>query len=264
MDERLQSRLQAIGVDARHVDDPHQAWLLLYARYGKRATLIDRYELEAASRGVPVESLPGEVRARLSVEVLGVRYPGIELLGSMSGQPVDVVPYEAQWPLLFAEWRARLSEALGADVRRIEHIGSTAVSGLAAKPIIDIQISVVDADDEDAYRPGIESTGVALRMREPRHRYFRPLPDRPRVVQIHVCTAGQGWERDHLLFRDYLRAHPGVRDAYSALKTDLANRYRADRLAYNEAKTGFILDVMDDANDWAIATLWSIRPTSPS
>jgi GrpB-like predicted nucleotidyltransferase (UPF0157 family) len=112
-------------------------------------------------------------------------------------------------------------------------------------------------DDEDAYVSAIEGLGVSLRFREPGHRYFRPAGDRPRTVQIHVCNAGGEWEREHLLFRDYLRADPEVRDAYQRLKHDLADRYRDDRLAYNEGKTGFILDMLEDARAWAQRTGWT-------
>ncbi|MEN8114246.1 MAG: GrpB family protein [Actinomycetota bacterium] len=90
------------------------------------------------------------------------------------------------------------------------------------------------------YVPAIESTGVLLRAREPGHRYFRPPADQPRVVHIHVCSSGSAWEADHLLFRDYLREHPEARDAYAALKLELADRHRHDRIAYTEAKTAFV------------------------
>jgi GrpB-like predicted nucleotidyltransferase (UPF0157 family) len=77
-------------------------------------------------------------------------------------------------------------------------------------------------------------------------------------VQIHVCGVGGEWERDHLLFRDYLRADPEARDAYARLKRDLADRYRDDRLAYNEGKTGFILDTLSEAYSWAERTGWKL------
>jgi GrpB-like predicted nucleotidyltransferase (UPF0157 family) len=137
-------------------------------------------------------------------------------------------------------------------------VGSTAVPGLAAKPIIDIQISVDDIADESSYRPGIESLGIALRSRDPAHLYFRPPLGEPRVVQIHVCVAGSVWETDHLLFRDYLRVHPDARDAYGSLKLALASRFRDDRLAYTDAKTDFILDTLDRARIWAESTRWSV------
>jgi GrpB-like predicted nucleotidyltransferase (UPF0157 family) len=178
--------------------------------------------------------------------------------GRPVADPVEVVPYSDEWADSFQVWRKRLSEVLGEAAVRIEHVGSTAVAGLEAKPIIDIQVSVVDVEDEDACVPAIEALGVSLRFREPGHRYFRPGGDRPRSVQIHVCDAGGEWEREHLLFRDYLRADQEAREAYARLKRDLADHYRDDRLAYNEGKTAFILDVLSEAEAWATETGWAL------
>ncbi len=239
----LTARLRAAGAD--HIEDPHEAWMVLFEHEERRATLVDRYALEARRRGVDVDELPAEDRRRMGVEVLNVRYVGIELVGESGGDPIDVVPYDEQWPDHFGVWKARLETVLGGSAVRIEHIGSTAVPGLAAKPIIDVQVSVDDVENEDRYVPAIESLGLPLRAREPGHRYFRPPPGTPRVVQVHVCEAGSRWEQQHLIFRDHLRDHPETRDAYATLKTELAGRFRNDRLAYNEAKTGFILDVLE-------------------
>jgi len=106
----------------------------------------------------------------------------------------------------------------------------------------------------------IEALGVSLRFREPGHRYFRPGGNQPRIVHIHVCDAAGEWEREHLLVRDYLRAHPEARLAYPRLKRDISDRYRDDRLAYNEGKTGFILDVLREAEAWARRTGWALPP----
>ncbi len=73
-------------------------------------------------------------------------------------------------------------------------------------------------------------------------------------MHVHVCEAGSAWERGHLLFRDYLRAHPAARDAYAELKRELAQRYPNDRLAYTDAKSAFIIDALDAARDWAVRT----------
>ncbi|MGH8937595.1 MAG: GrpB family protein [Acidimicrobiia bacterium] len=187
-----------------------------------------------------------------------VRYPRMELVGSGSWEPVEVVRYDHRWPAAFESWHLRLVSALGKSAIRVEHVGSTAVPGLAAKPVVDVQVSVPDVEDEGAYLSPIESLGVPLRSREPGHRYFRPPPGTTRDVQIHVCDAGSEWERDHLLFRDYLRAHPEAREAYARLKVALAERYRSDRLAYNEAKAGFILDTLEAAREWAGRTCWGL------
>ena len=248
MNADLVARLVEAGVDPVRIADPGQAWLILHSHFGRRATLIDRYELEGEHRGIAPVDLPEGDRVRISHEVLAVQYPGIQLVGSGRSEPIQVVPYDDSWPELFAAWSDRVADVLGSEAVSIEHVGSTAVPGLAAKPVVDIQISVPDVEHEATYVAGIESLGLSLRSREPGHRYFRPPAGDPRSVHVHVCDTGSAWERDHLLFRDYLRARGEVRDAYANLKTELAKSYRDDRLAYTEAKTLFILDALIDAN----------------
>lgn len=264
LDPDLYQRLQIVGVDPDHFGDPEMAWERLHQRYGRRATLIDRYELEAAHRGVGADELDQQLRARLTAEVLRAHDPEWRLVtGSERSRrdPVEVVSYDPSWSVRFDEWRNRLRQSLGSVARRIEHIGSTAVPGLDAKPVVDIQVSVVDPENEDTYVAAIEDSGVSLRSREGEgHRYFRPAAGRRRSVQIHVCQTGSDWERTHLLFRDYLRAEPAVREAYASLKRELARRYRDDRIAYTEGKTGFILDSMEKASIWATETGWKLPP----
>jgi GrpB-like predicted nucleotidyltransferase (UPF0157 family)/nitrite reductase/ring-hydroxylating ferredoxin subunit len=254
VDANLAERLRAAGVDPAAPGDPGEAWRRLNDRFGLRTTLLDRYALEAAARGVAEEDLDLDLRERLAIEVLEARDPRFEFIPS-SGRavhdPVEVVDYDPAWPARFDTWRERLSGELGAVALRIEHVGSTSVPGLAAKPVIDVQVSVGDMTDEAAYVPAIERAGVRFRSRDAEHRYFRPPGDRPRVVQVHVCSAGSAWERRHLLFRDFLRADVATRDAYAALKRELASRYRDDRIAYNEGKSGFILDALERAAAWA-------------
>jgi GrpB-like predicted nucleotidyltransferase (UPF0157 family) len=263
LDPLLVRRLSEAGVDPEDFGEPGEAWRRLHARFGRRVTLIDRYALEAARRGVRAEQLDADERARLTREVLSLQYPELEFTAS-SGRPVadpiDVVAYRESWAASFAGWRRRLLAALGQTAVRIEHVGSTAVPGLPAKPIIDVQVSVRDVEDESSYVRAMEELGIPLRFREPEHRYFRPSGDQPRTVQIHVCNAGGEWEREHLLFRDYLRADARARATYARLKRELAERYRDDRLAYNEGKTGFVLDTLTDARTWAERTGWELPP----
>ena len=128
--------------------------------------------------------------------------------------------------------------------------------GLAAKPVIDIQVSVPDVADEHSYRPLLESAGLILRLRETGHLFLWPPPDRPRSVHVHVCASDSSWERNHLLFRDYLRAHPAVAGRYAAMKQDLIARWPDDRTAYGAAKTAFVLDTLEAADRWARLTGW--------
>lgn len=122
----------------------------------------------------------------------------------------------------------------------MEHVGSTSIAGLIAKPILDLQISVPDIADESAYRPGLESLGLVLRQRESDHRFFRPPAGAPRLVHVHVCEKDSVWEHDVLRFRDRLRADPMLAADYATLKLSLADRFRNDRLAYNSGKSQFI------------------------
>lgn len=182
---------------------------------------------------------------------------GALLIGpARAGEPVEIVAYDPAWPARFEVMRARLAQALGATAVRIDHVGSTAVPGLAAKPIIDIEISVPDVEQEDAFRTAIEAQGFGMRWIEPGHRYFRPPPPLAREYQVHVCTIGSVWERHHLLFRDYLRADPDTAAAYEALKRDLATRFTRDRIGYNDSKGPFIEAAVERAQEWATRTGW--------
>ena len=258
LEGQLADRLRSIGLDPVAFGDPADAWRRLHERFGRRITLIDRYALEAAHRGIHPEQLDADARARLQAETLRAQFPDMEFTAgsTRADDLIEVAAYDERWPVRFAERRKRLAAALGMVAVRIEHVGSTAVPGLAAKPIIDIQVSVADTEDEAAYRSAIESTGLQLRLREPGRRYFRPPADRPRDVHVHVCEAGSAWELEHLLFRDYLRAQPAARLAYAELKRDLAGRYPDDRLAYTDAKSAFTLDALDDAAAWAARIGW--------
>jgi GrpB-like predicted nucleotidyltransferase (UPF0157 family) len=205
-----------------------------------------------------VEALSPEDRRRLVDEVAPALFPELERAAvERSSEPVVVVEYRAEWPALFESWRGRLLRALGEAAIRIEHVGSTAVPGLAAKPVVDVLVAVRDVGAVDEYRPAIERAGVPFRVRESDHALFRPDDGPARVVHVHVCSAGSQWERDHLLFRDYVLAHPEAAAEYARLKHDLARRFGDDRLAYTDAKTGFVLDALDAAKQWAAVTGWS-------
>lgn len=243
----------------RSEDDVYEEW----ARRGSGARLVDLYEAIAAARGIDVRDLDRDARELITERALPLTSPGFETIpGSGRGErePVELVAYDAAWPARFLDWRLRLAAAIGPPAVRIEHVGSTAVPGLASKPVIDIQISVHDVEDESRYVPGIESVGIQLRSREDGHRFFRPFAGRTRDVHVHVCASGSPWERRHLLFRDYLRADAAARAAYSAAKAEIAARWRDDRIAYADAKSDVIDELMAKAEAWAAAA--SIQGTS--
>jgi len=236
--------------------DAFAEWERLRAAGGRRVTVLDLYRLVAAARGVEPHELPLDERIALTRRALAVMWPGFETTeGSDRGaESIELREYDPEWPARFESWRARIVAALGETALRVEHVGSTAVPGLAAKPHVDVQVSVRDVDDEARYVPQLEAAGVRLRSRDELHRYFRPPAGRPREVHVHVCAAGSTWERDHLLFRDYLRAHPEARDAYAAAKREAARLWSDDRIAYTEAKTDVILDTLEAAEAWAAAS----------
>jgi len=170
--------------------------------------------------------------------------------------PIQVRSYDASWPAAFEGLAADIRSALGSTARRVDHIGSTAVPQLAAKPTIDIQVAVDNIEDLDRYRLALEHVGYTFHvnsLRDEDHRFFS-LPGR--VAHVHICTAGGDWERRHLLFRDYLRAHVDVGTDYEHLKYRLAEVHPDDRVAYADAKTEFVDHVMADADRWAAETGW--------
>ena len=165
------------------------------------------------------------------------------LIGGREEREVRIEPYSEEWPRRFEEERRRIEAAMGAVARRVEHVGSTAVPGLAAKPVIDVMVTVDDPEDEGAFVPRLEGVGYELRVREPGHRMLRtPARD----VHVHIWTSGTDDERRHVLFRDWLRSHPEERRAYEAAKRDLAGRWR-DTNYYARAKGPFIDGVLDRA-----------------
>ncbi len=163
--------------------------------------------------------------------------------------PVVVVPYDEAWPSLFEEERARIERAIGPWVEEIEHVGSTAVPGLAAKPVIDIMVGVKSLDDTPIFVKRLEAIGYEyvpeLERQMPQRRYFRKLRQGRRTHQIHLVERSDAafWDR-HVLFRDYLRAHPEVAEGYARLKYEVSERFREERVAYTDAKTGFIAEVV--------------------
>ncbi|MFI6042626.1 GrpB family protein [Nocardia sp. NPDC051321] len=178
----------------------------------------------------------------------------MELIGGIEKREIRLVGYCPAWPERFEEERGRIGAALGDVARRIDHIGSTAVPGLVAKPIIDIDLSVPDVEDEGAYLEPLLTAGYRLRVREPGHRMVR-TPERD--VHVHICTVGSDWERRHLLFRDWLRHDARDRAAYGRLKQQLAQRDWPDTNAYADAKGPLIIEITGRAEAWAQAAGWT-------
>ena len=162
-----------------------------------------------------------------------------------SRDPVRLVPYDERWPDHFAATERDLRVVLAPWVVDIEHIGSTAVPGLPAKPVIDILVGVRTLDDTAEIVAAIESLGYEyvpeFEDELPDRRYFRRWAGGRRSHHIHLVErANAGWWDRHVRFRDWLRTHPDDRDRYAALKRELAAAHGADRAAYTDAKAQFV------------------------
>jgi GrpB-like predicted nucleotidyltransferase (UPF0157 family) len=176
--------------------------------------------------------------------------------------PIRVVAYDVRWPTLFVEQAAAVRERLGPVALRIDHIGSTAVPALAAKPIIDVQISVAAFEPLDAFRVPLERLGYVFRADNPERtkRYFREPPG-SRRSHLHIRRTGSFSEQLALLFRDFMRAHPDWAQRYAALKIELAERHAHDRDRYTDAKRPFTWKALAAADEWAQRTGWSPGPS---
>ena len=179
-----------------------------------------------------------------------------------TADPIEVVPYDPDWAARFETLGAFLRRGLGDVALRIDHIGSTAVVGLAAKPVVDVQISVASLEPAASFRAPLESLGLRFRLDNPDRtkRYFREPLDTART-HIHVRKAGSWSEQFALLFRDYVRVHPDDAARYAALKRELAARHRDDREAYTDAKTPLIWEIISRASQWSQDVGWVPGPS---
>jgi GrpB-like predicted nucleotidyltransferase (UPF0157 family) len=162
-----------------------------------------------------------------------------------SPEPVVVVEPDPTWPAQFEVVAARIRTALGDRALSVDHIGSTSVPDLWAKPVIDVDLVVEDSAREEGYVPDLEAAGFVLRAREPdwqEHRVFRGQD--PASV-VHVWSPGSQEPARHRVFRDWLRTHDEDRAAYGALKTELGTRGFTDGMDYNNHKAALVYDIYE-------------------
>jgi putative glutamine amidotransferase len=165
---------------------------------------------------------------------------------SESGSRVyEIVPYDPAWTSRFEVESTLVEEALGDQVVRLEHVGSTSVPGLGAKPVVDIQVSVRTMVPRATYVEPLVRLGYrwALDPWTDEHEFFSRDVDGRRAFHLHVCEQGSEWEVRHLAFRDWLRNHPEDAAAYERLKRELADRHPRDTYTYTDAKTAFIREI---------------------
>ena len=161
---------------------------------------------------------------------------------------VHLADYDPKWPELFIREAARVKRVLGDTAIRIEHVGSTSVPGLAAKPIIDIVIEVTDSSDESSYVTPLESHGYALLIREPDWYEHRMLKGPDTDVNLHVFTVDSPEVNRMVEFRGWLRANPSDRKLYESRKRELASREWAYIQNYADAKTDVIEEIIARAS----------------
>lgn len=167
----------------------------------------------------------------------------------VNGRPapyeVVVAPYDPAWPTTYERCAADIRSALGARVLQLEHIGSTSVPGLAAKPVIDIDLVVADTTDESSYVPALEALGYELTIREPSWYEHRCLKLHGPLVNLHVFNPDCPETVRHVLFRDHLRAHEHERAAYVEAKRSALGDH--DVYEYNARKEAVVREIYQRA-----------------
>ena len=161
--------------------------------------------------------------------------------------PITLVEYDPRWPEQFEREAQRIRSALGDQALRVEHVGSTSVPGLCAKPVIDILLVVPDSSDEPSYVPALEAAGYKLRIREPEwfeHRLFKgPGTD----INLHVFSEGASEIERMLRFRDWLRTCAEDREKYARTKRELTRRPWRHVQDYANAKSDVVREIMERA-----------------
>lgn len=157
---------------------------------------------------------------------------------------VQIAPYSSEWERRFAEEAERLSDAIGIYAADIQHVGSTSVPGLSAKPIIDIAIGLRRIDECTSCIAPLEALGYVYKGEYglPGRYYFRK--GEPRTHQLHLVEIDSTRWSDYLTFRDALRSSTELRERYAEIKEALATEHRTDRAAYTDAKSPFVLEVL--------------------
>jgi GrpB-like predicted nucleotidyltransferase (UPF0157 family) len=172
---------------------------------------------------------------------------GTGVIGGPEKRDIVVVVYKPEWPKKFKKHAENIRSALRDTALQIEHIGSTSVPGLAAKPIIDILVVVPDSSNESAYLAQLEKAGYVLRVREPDFHEHRMMRTPEQDVHIHIFSPGSPEVERYLLFRNRLREDPEARSRYEEVKRELATRVWSDMNAYAAAKTKIIEEIIKSA-----------------
>jgi GrpB-like predicted nucleotidyltransferase (UPF0157 family)/predicted RNA-binding protein associated with RNAse of E/G family len=179
--------------------------------------------------------------------------------------PVIILDYDPRWPTIYSKEKDQILSVVGNKVVAMEHVGSTAIPRLGAKPIIDIMVGVRQLSDAKECIEPLRSIGYEYvpeyEKELPERRYFRKGPEgvRNKHFHLHMVQRGTDFWKRHLMFRDYLRCHPDVAKQYGELKRKLAEKHALDREAYTEAKTSFIESVLTQAVADPRLHMWYVR-----
>lgn len=165
-----------------------------------------------------------------------------------------MAPYNPRWPAMFEEERGRIARAVSPWLAEIKHVGSTAVPGLDAKPVIDTMVGLESMAGADHYVEPLVELGYSYWEEGvmPHHRLFVKFVDEAQTARthnLHLVEAGAWYWRERLLFRDYLRDHPEMAREYAWLKRGLASQHRDDREAYTAAKAEFVSTIVHQAKE---------------
>jgi GrpB-like predicted nucleotidyltransferase (UPF0157 family) len=231
IERRIRNRASASGVDLEQM-----AWEL------QRFRQLMSIQAEAAQRG--------DLGFALDTTRLSTDQAAAAIWEDIHGI-VELAPYDPDWARLFEAERGEIRAILGPLALEIEHIGSTAVPGLPAKPVVDILVAVRRLDDAAFCIPPLQTLGYSF-VDYPQNtdrRFFRK--GQPRTFHVHIVEQGGQSYHDHLAFRDALRQSPHLRQEYLEIKNDLARRFRYDRAGYSGAKTAFVQRVLADAHSEA-------------
>jgi GrpB-like predicted nucleotidyltransferase (UPF0157 family) len=201
---------------------------------------------EIGARSVATKILNERVRAILSAMS---ELPQPEFLQPpvRADGPIRLADPDPEWAALYAREEERIRAALGPRAVQVEHVGSTSVPGLAAKPVIDIVLVVADSADEAGYLPDLEAAGYVLQFREPDWYEHRFLRDHDPAVQVHVFSVGSPEVERMLLFRDRLRAVTEERELYQRTKRELAVRRWDYVQDYADAKSTIVEEIISRA-----------------
>lgn len=166
---------------------------------------------------------------------------------------VAVVPHDSRWQEEARQCMDALKKILGNDAAGMEHVGSTAIPGICAKPIVDIAVAVGDLQDMLKHNEALEEQGFYYRGQDHEGQLLYVCGDLEKDIRTHhihvVLTESQAW-KNYRNFRDYMNSHPEEAKAYAQLKQDLAAKYAEDRKAYTAGKQEFIDDVLRKAEEW--------------